>query len=122
MLTEHLRPDCARRPARRLGVGDGPGSPFVSFMNLRSANPMRSGEAQIVFGIKNTERVEVKVYDVTGRLVKTVANRSFAGGVEHVVTWDGTNDAGQSVARGVYFYQLRSPSFTSQKKLTVLKN
>jgi len=104
-----------------LGIGDGP-APFASFLNLRSANPMRSGEAQIAFGIKSTERVEVKVYDVTGRLVKTVANRTFAGGVEHVVTWDGTNDEGQSVARGVYFYQLRSPSFTSQKKLTVLKN
>ena len=105
-----------------VGVGDGAGSSFMSFLNLRSANPMRSGEAQIVFGIKSTEKVEVKVYDVTGRLVKTVANRTFAGGVEHVVTWDGTNDEGQSVARGVYFYQLRSPSFTSQKKLTVLKN
>ena len=63
-----------------------------------------------------------KIYDVSGRLVKTVANRSFPGGQEHVVTWDGTNDAGNAVARGVYFYQLRSPSFTSQKKLAVLKN
>jgi hypothetical protein len=112
---------CPLLPGAPLGVGDGPDQ-FVSFLNLRSANPMRSGEAQIAFGIKSTERVEVKVYDVTGRLVKTVANRTFAGGVEHVVTWDGTNDEGQSVARGVYFYQLRSPSFTSQKKLTVLKN
>jgi hypothetical protein len=54
--------------------------------------------------------------------VKTVANRTFAGGQEHVVTWDGTNEAGQAVSRGVYFYQLRSPSFTSQKKLAVLKD
>jgi hypothetical protein len=105
-------------------VGDGwsTGRPFVNFMNLRSSNPMRSGEARIAFGITKTEKVEVKVYDVGGRLVKTVANRMFAGGQEHVVTWDGTNDAGQPVARGVYFYQLRSPSFTSQKKLAVLKN
>jgi hypothetical protein len=112
---------CPLIPGAPLGIGDGP-SPFVNFLNLRSANPMRSGEAQIAFGIKSTEKVEVKVYDVTGRLVKTVANRTFQGGTEHVVTWDGTNDAGQSVARGVYFYQLRSPSFVSQKKLTVLKN
>jgi hypothetical protein len=105
-----------------VGIGDTPGGKFVEFMNLRSANPMRSGEARIAFGITRTEKVEVRVYDVSGRLVKTVANRTFAGGQEHVVTWDGTNEAGQAVSRGVYFYQLRSPSFTSQKKLAVLKD
>jgi hypothetical protein len=113
-----------RPTATPIGVGDDPGSQgtFVNFMNLRSENPMRSGQARIAFGVTKTEKVEVKVYDVTGRLVKTVANRTFQGGVEHVVTWDGTNDSGQPVARGVYFYQLRSPSFVSQKKLAVLRN
>jgi flagellar hook capping protein FlgD len=107
-----------------IGVGDGPepGTTFVNFLNLRSENPMRSGEARIAFGITKTEKVEIKVYDVTGRLVKTLANRVFPGGTQHSVTWDGTDDAGHSVARGVYFYQLRSPSFTSQKKLAVLSN
>jgi flagellar hook capping protein FlgD len=106
-----------------IGVGDMPTGPaVVNFLNLRSANPMRSGEAKIAFGITKTEKVEIKVYDVTGRLVKTLANRVFQGPKVHDVTWDGTDDAGHSVARGVYFYQLRSPSFTSQKKLAVLSN
>lgn len=108
-----------------VGVGQDPGShgsAFVNFLNLRSDNPMRSGEARIAFGIAKTEKVEIKVYDVSGRLVKTLANRIFPGGLEHVVIWDGTNDGGSKVARGVYFYQLRSPSFVSQKKLAVLKN
>jgi hypothetical protein len=114
--------NCDLSPGTPVGVGDGPngGSAFVNFMALRSENPMRSGEARIAFGITKTEKVEVKVYDVTGRLVKTVANRVFAGGEEHVVRWDGTDEAGNLVPRGVYFYQLRSPSFTSQKKLAVL--
>ncbi|HEY3216373.1 MAG TPA: FlgD immunoglobulin-like domain containing protein [Candidatus Eisenbacteria bacterium] len=116
---------CTPSLAPIVGVGDGPGSSgkaFVDFMNLRSDNPMRSGEARIAFGLSKTERVEIKVYDVSGRLVKTLANRIFVGGQEHTVNWDGTNDAGIKVARGVYFYQLRSPSFVSQKKLAVLKN
>ncbi len=109
-----------------VGVGDNPssggGSAFVNFMNLKSSNPMRSGETRLAFGLAKTERVEVKVYDVTGRAVKTVANRVFAGGQEHVVTWDGTDEAGNRVRSGVYFYQLRTPTWASQKKLAVLAN
>jgi len=107
------------------GIGDLPGqagAPFVNFLNLRSENPMRSGSAKISFGIVKTEKVEVSIFDVSGRRVKTLTNRVFEGGKTYDLTWDGTNEDGASVARGVYFYQLRSPSFTSQRKLTVLRD
>jgi hypothetical protein len=109
-----------------VGVGDNPGSgggtAYVNFMNLKSSNPMRSGEARIAFGLAKTDKVEVRVYDVTGRLVKMVANRTFAGGQEHQVTWDGTDEVGNKVKSGVYFYQLKTHTWTSQKKLAVLTN
>jgi hypothetical protein len=105
-------------------VGDNPlngdGAKFVNFLGLRSANPMRDRASVIVFGLAKTEPAEVRVFDVTGRLTKVLANRVFKGGEEHRLVWDGTNDAGQSVARGVYFYQVRTPSYRSQKKLTLL--
>jgi hypothetical protein len=107
-----------------VGVGDGTGtgSAFVNFMNLKSSNPMKSGQARIAFGLSKQERVQVYVYDVTGRLMKKVADRTFEAGVEHVVIWDGTNEAGQKVRSGVYFYKLQTPTWTSQKKLAVLAN
>jgi hypothetical protein len=109
-----------------VSVGDAPiaggGSKFVNFLSLKSQNPAPTGHAIIAFGLAKAEPVEVKVYDVGGRLVKTLANRVFTAGEEHRLVWDGTNDAGQTVARGVYFYQLRTPTFASQKKLTVLKD
>ncbi|HET9327115.1 MAG TPA: FlgD immunoglobulin-like domain containing protein [Candidatus Eisenbacteria bacterium] len=105
-----------------VGDGNGTGKTFVNFMNLKSSNPMRSGEARIAFGLEKTERIQLRVFDVTGRLVKTVADRTFQAGQQHVVVWDGTNDAGQKVSHGVYFYQLKSNSWTSQKKLAVLAN
>jgi hypothetical protein len=109
-----------------VGVGDNPGSgggsAFVNFMNLKSSNPMRSGEALISFGLAKTDKVEVRVYDVTGRLVKMVTNRTFPGGVTHVVRWDGTDEVGNKVKSGVYFYQLKTHTWTSQKKLAVLSN
>jgi hypothetical protein len=51
-----------------------------------------------------------------------LADRQFVGGQEHSVIWDGTNDTGERVKSGVYFYQLKTPTWTSQKKLAVLAN
>ena len=109
-----------------VGVGDnpgsGPGSAFVNFMNLKTSNPMHAGEARLSFGLAKTEKVELRVYDVTGRVVKTVANRVFTAGQEHVLVWDGSDEAGNKVKSGVYFYQIKTPTWTSQKKLAVLSN
>jgi hypothetical protein len=109
-----------------VGVGDGnqnpSGTAFINFLNLRSSNPMHSGQARIAFGLAKTDRVKISVYDVTGRLVKTLADRTFVGGQEHLVIWDGSSDAGQKVKSGVYFYQLKTNTWTSQKKLAVLAN
>ena len=109
-----------------VGVGDnpgsGPGSAFVNFMKLKTSNPMHAGEARLAFGLAKTEKVELRVYDVTGRVVKTVANRVFAAGTEHVLIWDGSDEAGNKVKAGVYFYQIKTPTWTSQKKLAVLSN
>jgi len=103
------------------GVGETPGGELVYSLALRSENPMRDGLAKITFGIIRREKVEMRVYDVAGRLVKTLANREFVAG-SHEIFWDGSDDEGRPVSRGVYFYQLRTPSFVSQKKLALLKN
>jgi hypothetical protein len=123
-LTGMIGTVCGTTLSAPVGVGDGgtSGKAFVNFMNLRSPNPMKSGTAVIEFGLAKNEKVQVNVYDVTGRLVKTLADREFKAGDIHRLTWDGTDEGGRTVARGVYFYQLRSPSFTSQKKLTVLRD
>jgi flagellar hook capping protein FlgD len=113
--------NCLLAPGQPVGVGENPNQGLVNFLALRSENPFRSDKAKISFGITRKEKVELKVYDVTGRLVKTLANREFDAG-SHDLFWDGTNDDGSLVSRGVYFYQLRTPSFVSQKKLAVLKN
>jgi hypothetical protein len=99
------------------------GQAFVDFMNLRN-NPLVSGQATINFGLSKADRVQVRVFDVSGRLVRTLADRQFApktGG--WTLTWDGTDDGGRQVSRGVYFTQVKymNSKFTDAKKLTVLK-
>jgi len=64
--------------------------------------------------------VDLRIYDVRGAAVKTLANERFQTGV-HRLAWDGHNDRGQPVASGVYFYKLVAGSFTDTKKMTVIK-
>jgi len=97
------------------------GTEFVDFMNLRN-NPLVSGEATVDFGLVKADRVEVKVFDVSGRLVRTLTDRSFAAG-RHSLTWDGVDNDGRMAPRGVYFTQVKyvNRRFTDARKLIVLK-
>jgi hypothetical protein len=96
------------------------GSPYVDFMNLKG-NPSY-GRSTIEFGLAKADRVELRIFDVGGRLVRTLADRNFEAG-NHTLVWDGSDNSGKQVARGVYFTQLRfvNRNVTNAKKLTVLK-
>jgi flagellar hook assembly protein FlgD len=63
---------------------------------------MRSSPALVRLGIAHAGRVQVNVYDVAGRKVRTLADRVFPAG-EAKLVWDGADDAGGKVGRGVYF-------------------
>ena len=94
---------------------------LFNFMSLAN-NPMRTGSATVDFGLARAERVKIQIFDVSGRLVRTLADRSFTAG-EHKLTWDGADNAGREVARGVYFVrsQHAASKFTGESKLVVLK-
>jgi len=94
---------------------------LFNFMSLAN-NPYRSGTAAVNFGLARAERVKIQIFDVSGRLVRTVADRNFTAG-EHRLTWDGVDNVGKQVARGVYFVrsQHADSKFTGQSKLIVLK-
>jgi hypothetical protein len=100
----------------------GNGQQFVDFVGNFTNNPMRSGVATVRFGLAQSDRVEVDVYDVSGRQIRKLADRMFPAG-EHTLTWDGVNDRGQLVPRGVYFTQVKyvNRRVTNARKLTVLK-
>jgi hypothetical protein len=100
----------------------GNGQQFVDFVGNFTNNPMRSGVATVRFGLAQSDRVEVDVYDVSGRQIRKLADRMFPAG-EHTLAWDGVNDRGQLVPRGVYFTQVRyvNRHVTNARRLTILK-
>jgi flagellar hook assembly protein FlgD len=71
------------------------------------------------FSVAKAGRVQVKIYDVTGREIRNLADRVFQAG-EHKLEWDGTSNSGSKVARGVYF--VRSSVQKDAGRIIVLNN
>jgi predicted outer membrane repeat protein len=65
-------------------------------------------------------RVTLRVFDVNGRLVRTLVDRVAAAGPSEVI-WDGRDDAGSPAASGVYFYRLEAPGFAQTRKMALIR-
>lgn len=81
-------------------------------------NPSAS-EAAIVFDLPMAAHVEVRVFDVEGRLTRTLAAEGRASG-RHMIQWDGRNNAGAPVAAGIYVVRVTTGSdraFTKSVRL-----
>ena len=74
----------------------------------------------IRFSIAQAGRVEVAIYDVNGRLVKTLVDGKIEAGL-HSVVWDGTNNLGAKVGSGVYWSKMRTEEYVSKKQMVILK-
>ena len=73
----------------------------------------------ITFTIPEPGNVEVRIFNITGQLVKTLESTFRTSGT-HVLVWDGRNDGGQAVASGAYLYQVDfDNSMLTQKMLLV---
>jgi subtilisin-like proprotein convertase family protein len=79
-----------------------------------------SPETVIRFDLPVRDDVELSIFDVTGRRVATLLSGSKQAG-SHTTVWSGRNDAGQSVAGGLYFYRLRTSERTLTRKMTLLR-
>lgn len=77
-------------------------------------------ETTIRFNVPKSVDLTLKVYDLLGRLVKTLHEGRIAAG-EHEVVWDGTNDLGQEVSTGIYYYQMSTKGFTRTHRMVLLK-
>ncbi|MBD3334409.1 MAG: hypothetical protein GF355_02740, partial [Candidatus Eisenbacteria bacterium] len=78
------------------------------------------GVAQIRFTIPRRAGVDLKIFDVTGRLVRTLVDGPLAEG-EHVYSWDGTNNIGRGVGSGIYYMRMQAPGYTQMRPITLMK-
>jgi hypothetical protein len=73
------------------------------------------------FDLPEPSRVYLRVYDVSGRLVKTLQDGASLEGGVHRVVWSGDDDRRTPVAAGVYFYRLEAGTFLQTRQMVLLK-
>ncbi len=96
--------------------------PSVLHLSQNFPNPFNSSTS-ISFEIPqemNNTLSQLSIYDVTGKIVKTLINNKLEAG-EHRTHWDGTNNEGVSLSSGIYYYRLTNGSLQETKKLLLLK-
>jgi hypothetical protein len=88
-------------------------------------NPFSSGQLTVDFATVGglgggAGQTTVAVYDVAGRLVRTLTSRSYPAGMQRV-TWDGRDGNGASVSTGVYFVRSVAGTETNTQKILVVR-
>jgi hypothetical protein len=77
-------------------------------------------ETRIRYRLPQTAHVDLSVYNVMGQVVCRLVDRQQAAG-EHVIIWNGRDEAGRPAASGIYFYRLVSGEFHQTRKMLLLK-
>jgi len=104
------------------GSGDDPGpSPVAYEFVIRpvAPNPMAAGTG-IEFEVPEEMDGSVEVFDLGGRLLRTVARQRFAPG-PHRVDWDVTDAGGRRLGAGLYLIRVRIGTLERSQKVVVLR-
>ncbi len=83
-------------------------------------NPATNIQFTIPASVQNPEQVHLKIFSLTGQLVRTLLSEIKQSGV-YTIKWYGTSDSGVSVGSGVYIYQLITESTIQTKKMILLR-
>jgi hypothetical protein len=96
------------------------GRTYANALFQNYPNPFRGGVGtRINYSVSKAGAVEIRIFDVAGRLVNTIRDQADLG--DNYVTWDGRARDGRSVASGVYFYQIVTDKFSDHKKMLLVR-
>lgn len=93
--------------------------PLAFRLHTAAPNPF-SQRTSLAFDLPAASAVQLDVYDVAGRLVKTLARESLPAG-SHERGWDRTDRNGRQVAAGIYFVRFDAGSMAAREKIVVLR-
>lgn len=93
--------------------------PSVTALAQNYPNPFNP-ETTIKFDLAGETSVSLRIYDLTGQVVRTLVSESLPAG-SYTELWDGRNEAGAKVGSGVYFYELNAGEFNARQKMTLLQ-
>ena len=103
-----------------LGVDDNESIPDYFALHQNYPNPFNPS-TQISFDVpQGAEHIMLNVYNILGQNVSTLVNGVMNPG-QYTMEWNATDEVGNPVASGIYFYELRSTSFTARKKMLLIR-
>jgi hypothetical protein len=96
----------------------GEGSDVVGLQ--ASPNPLNP-RTDISFELNKKARVQLAVYDVSGRLVRTLVAGDVMDPGKRSVTWNGDDERGSPVASGTYIYRLQAGAIEKTNRMTLIR-
>ena len=81
-------------------------------------NPFRPSTT-LRFTLPSERDVRLEVFDVSGRMVKTLARGTFAPGM-HTLQWNGIGEKGNRLPTGVYLYRLMAGKDVAKRKMILI--
>ena len=103
---------------------DSIGQPKLTQLLQNFPNPFNP-ETWIPYQLSEDSSVSVSIYDTNGKLIRTLPlgyqSAGFYNSRGRAAYWDGRNENGESVASGIYFYQLQAGDYTDLRRMVILK-
>jgi hypothetical protein len=93
--------------------------PYETSVSQNFPNPFNAATS-FVYSIKSEAHVEIVIYDIRGRIVKTLINEIIRPG-HYTATWDGADSNGNPMPSGIYFYRLKTAHTSQARKMLLLK-
>lgn len=95
-------------------------SPSAATAHIRALPSVTSDFMRLSFELPSASSVNLRIYDVSGRLVRTLASGTLGSG-NHELTWDTRDDRDKRVPSGVYFVSLQFDRTSNSRKVIVTR-
>jgi len=82
-------------------------------------NPF-ANKTRILFSLKNTAQVKLEIFDLSGRIVKTLVNGSMKPGI-YTMNWRGEDNNGKRLAQGIYFLKFQTNDYQKISKVLLVR-
>lgn len=104
---------------RIVGIGEDYRLPQAFALEQNYPNPFNPA-TYIKYQLPKDAKVVLKIYNVLGQEIKTLVDARQPAGI-YSIAWDGKNNAGRSVASGLYIYRMEAADFVHQRKMMLLR-
>jgi len=105
-----------------MGDDQNHGTPEMTLnTELKSAYPNPfNPSTTIAYSMKDAGLVAITIYNVKGQVVKSFRAHHHNGG-RYLINWDGSDDLGNPMSSGIYYYRMQSGNYSATKKVVMVK-